>query len=657
MDNGSNWWWKGNAELAEYCRSRFPEETAEVLDRAGRVYKNTFLFTEKWEMEQTNEPVVFPGQVEWTRTPSGDPEWIFALNRHTCLLQLGQAYLLTRENCWLEKFQELILDWIARVPLTDESTQTAWRTLDSGLRCENWLKAIVCFDGGEALTQECRQQMQASLRTHGEYLYSTDDDFRVLSNWGVLQNHGLFLLGVYFSEQRYCERALERLARELRIQVLPDGVHWEQSPMYHCEVLRCYLDSITIARRNAVALPEDMEETVRRMTLALADLCKPDGCLPCQSDSDCIDARDLLVHGAYLFQDGVLKSWAGDGLYFENVWSVGPQAQAGYDALKAVPPAGASRAMPESGNYILRGGVDKNAQYLRFRCGCLGSGHGHADLLHVDLYAHGEDILLDAGRYTYVDGPVRRELKQPAAHNTLRVDGKNFSVCKDSWGYAKLAMPVKGEYRFGKSADFVSGGHLGYADLPGGPVYVCRKIVFVRPNVTVICDEFYGRGSHVVEQSFHFPRAVSCPPGGVDFQGSKAKAKFLFLTPGVHTAQTGSSWSCHYNALEKGSCVRNTKKAEGFISLLTVIATAQGDEKLDLFAEELPVFVTSDARRLTADQAQAVRIVCQGKECTVLFCHQEVISEVGLLQAGAYKGYGKTVVFTKGYPDGECLQW
>ena len=128
--------------------------------------------------------------------------------------------------------------------------------------------------------------------------------------------------------------------------------------------------------------------------------------------------------------------------------------------------------LPDSGNCMLRGGEDS---YVHMHCGCLGSGHGHADLLHVDAGIAGEDVLIDSGRYTYVNTPLRRELKSPAAHNTTRVDDLDFSTCLDSWGYSALAIPIKGDHCFTDPADYVSGAHLGYLKQGLLPM---RKLVF-----------------------------------------------------------------------------------------------------------------------------------------------------------------------------------
>ena len=81
------------------------------------------------------------------------------------------------------------------------------------------------------------------------------------SNWGVLESHGLFAIGAYLMKCRgnasgedvaaqllmiqlprtqpralhageaYVAEAVLRLVRELDIQIMDDGVQWEQSPI------------------------------------------------------------------------------------------------------------------------------------------------------------------------------------------------------------------------------------------------------------------------------------------------------------------------------------------------------------------------------------------------------------------------------------------
>lgn len=60
----------------------------------------------------------------------------------------------------------------------------------------------------------------------------------------------------------------------------------------------------------------------------------------------------------------------------------------------------------------------------------------------MDLTIGGRDVLVDPGRYTYVDGTERRQLKSVAAHNTVMLDHRTFSLPNDSWKYRYVATPL-----------------------------------------------------------------------------------------------------------------------------------------------------------------------------------------------------------------------
>ena len=136
-------------------------------------------------------------------------------------------------------------------------------------------------------------------------------------------------------------------------------------------------------------------------------------------------------------------------------------------------------ALADSGNYYFRDSWKENGNLLHFHCGTMGAGQGQSDKRHVDLCINGEDVLTDAGRFTYVAGPDRYGFKNPDAHNTLTVDHQFFTVCRDSWECSKLCAPVKRQYGSGPEYGMVQGGHLVYMD---SGVYVNRKIIHIRPE-------------------------------------------------------------------------------------------------------------------------------------------------------------------------------
>ena len=400
--------WAGTADAAAAVRQLCPQAAADALARAGEICGHTFLFRDHWEMEPTREPVHFDGPVVWDAVPAGDPEWIYALNRHTIFVNLGKAWQYTGQARYLDAFVSLLGDWLDRVPRTPASENTTWRALEAGLRPENWLRALGLF--GPAVPEALGRRIDESLAAHGDYLARAHGPFQRLSNWGAIQAHGLFLIGLWLGRADWQALALGRLAENLRHAVLPDGVQWEQSPMYHCEVLHALLDTLLLAERNGIAVPPLLPEKARAMCRALAVWAAPDRTILPQGDSDVIDAGDLLAAGALLFRDPLLAAAARGPLCEETLWDFGPDAPARLAALPAAWPDCPSQKLEASGNYILRSGWGREDTWIHFRAGSLGGGHGHADLLHVDVYHGGEAVLTDAGRGTYVDGGLRRAL-------------------------------------------------------------------------------------------------------------------------------------------------------------------------------------------------------------------------------------------------------
>ena len=349
--------------------------------------------------------------------------------------------------------------WLDRVPRTPASENTTWRALEAGLRPENWLRALGLF--GPAVPEALGRRIDESLAAHGDYLAQAHGPFQRLSNWGAIQAHGLFLIGLWLGRADWQALALGRLEENLRHAVLPDGVQWEQSPMYHCEVLHALLDTLLLAERNGIAVPPLLPEKARAMCQALAVWAAPDRTILPQGDSDVIDAGDLLAAGALLFRDPLLAAVAQGPLCEETLWDFGPDAPARLAALPAAWPDCPSQKLEASGNYILRSGWGREDTWIHFRAGSLGGGHGHADLLHVDVYHGGEAVLTDAGRGTYVDGGLRRALKGPAAHNTFRVDGAGFTCYRGTWEWGPIAQPLPALASFTPLADRLDGGTWG----------------------------------------------------------------------------------------------------------------------------------------------------------------------------------------------------
>ncbi|MDO4268179.1 MAG: heparinase II/III family protein [Eubacteriales bacterium] len=655
--------------VAEYCRKHWPEDCEHIIRVADEVCRNYFLFDLEHDMERTWEPVVFDpdGDVDWEYRPGNDPEFTFQFNRHRFFICLGQAYWLTGDEKYVRHFVRLLMSWIQNVKKTPETEKTTWRILEVGIRGEFWVKAIRYFKDSPLLTDEIVDAFYRCMTEHGEYIIQMHSPYRYMSNWGVIENHGLFEIGVMMPDpekrERYTRIALEHLEVEARMQIMGDGVQWEQSPLYHNEVLHCFEDVLILASRNDIEVPDTILNAVHKM--ACADLMwkKPDHRQFLMGDSDDMDIRDYISVAAYLFKDPMLKYGGFPVLDFESVWDLGIESAECYERMKVQEPDFLSGALSDSGNYYLREKWGEDGNLLHFHCGTMGAGHGHSDKLHLDLVVGGEDVLTDAGRCTYVVDEGRFEFKDPTAHNTITVDGKFFTVCRDSWECSKLCQPVKEQFKFTDDYEYVQGGHLGYAE---DGVFVNRKVVYIRPDIYIVMDELYSGGNHTYQQYWNFSERGKVELSGPEpvevesdealsggaaavagFKGERAAARFFFMTPGISVEPYQGKIARHYNRYEmrQGICV--SQSAGGFASYLTVIQAAADGKPEPVRVQKIPVNSALKGIQYPSSMAEAVKISCHDTEYVVIFCHQEVNSPTDLEEADGCMGYGNVIVFDK----------
>ncbi len=634
---------------AEYVRANCREELDTVLRMAELAAENKFLFQLRWDMEQTHVPEVFDGPIDWLRQPGDDPEFVYAFNRMRFWPCMGQAYAVTGDEKYARAFAEQLVRWVDTVRREDPACEKAWRTIEAGIRMENWCKAMGYFEGSPHITEKVMDKFAGSMTEHAEYIMGVWNTFNLMSNWGVLANHGLFVAGCCLPDgprtAQYRQTALDRLSRILRIQVYPDGVHWEQSPMYHNEVMRCLLDVAALARRRGVRLPQGMEAAVHAMARTAAAWQKPNGREPMMGDSDDIDQRDLMTLAAAVFQDGALKAAGYPRLDFESVWELGAEAAARYEALPAQNPARTDFGLPDSGNYVFRDRWGEEGAWARFHCGILGAGHDHAGQLHFDLFAHGEDVLTDSGRYTYVFGPDRRAFKDLSGHNTVAVDGLPLYECVDSWECKRLGRAVNRAFYSDGRYGYAEGGHLGWYR---EGVFVNRRLIFLKPDVLIVADEFYSGGAHTYRQYFHWGETgtLSAQGDGFRWAGRSCTARLRQVSAAPLSAErkTGRV-SRHYNHAAEGPVLETAVRGEGFAAVFTVIALDRTGEEEPLSVEKLPVTSNFKGIQFQDEEIEALRVRKGGRSWVAAVAHMEYASPTDTFNAGGCCGFGGVEVF------------
>lgn len=642
--------------IAAYCQENWAPDVQHVIRTADDACENTFLFDFRWDMERTWKPVHFEREIDWSLIPSGDREFLWQFNRHRFFPCLAQAYWLTGKEKYAWHYVRLMSDWIRRAEPGENADLGPWRTLETGIRAESWLCSIPLIMETPAFDDEFADMVEACLRKHQKRLADHFQPHKYISNWGVLEACGLLLLSLVLPDsETEIRTALKRLEDAVHVQVLGDGMQWEQSPMYHNEVCHCLLTAYWYGGRAGLVMPDAVADAVRRMALVNYKWKKPDHTQFAQGDSDATDLRDQITAGAYVLKDGMLKTGGYDRLDYDSIWRFGMAAADVYRELRPEAPDFVSAALPVGGNYYLRSGWSEKDSLLHFRCGETGGGHGHADKLHVDLVIRGEDVLVDSGRYTYVDGPDRYRLKEAAAHNTVLVDGRGFSSCETSWIYRELCTCVKQPFYDGVLGAFAEGAHLGYWE---EDVIVNRKVIWLRPEIYLIIDEFLSHGSHTYEQLFHFDGAgkaeLYCDGAGsgmrVHFTGREMEAWMQFVSCEDDEAEgqfKETVQSGFYNEIHANRTFVRKSTGHGPCCAVTVINGGEKGETYPAEVRKIPLYSNVNDWILAGDEADGLQIICGGREYVLFLCRREIMKTTDIFSWKNCLGCGRAVVFDR----------
>lgn len=568
---------------AQYAKAYCSQEVCHLLEQADALLEHRFTFCDRWDMEPCHIPyTVDPGQ--WTQSPNGDPEWVFMLNRQDYLPKLWQAAVLTGEKKYTQKLVELVLDWIASNPITEEGTP-ATRTIDTGIRCMNWCRLLPFLLADGSLDDEAAERLLHSLAEQFVNLRRRYQLRYVLSNWGVLQTTAICAGYAWLSEflpEGLEDWAWSELHTQLRLQMLEDGAHWEQSPLYHVEVLNACVQLLVQLRRARLAgqplgkaalqamneVPDGderqagpgegldwesqgwLEQAVRVMSRHVLHTADPGFFQLPQCDSDVTDVRDALARAAALLGDSAPFRWgAGDRLDLQSAFLVGAPGITAFEACSQAVPLRRSWCCPRAGQLFLRSAWSPDANFTAVKNSTLGSSHGHADQTHLNLYYKGLPFLVDSGRYTYrEDDSLRTALKAPTAHNLCVIDGQSGGTPDGSWNYADYAET--GPNYFAEQEN------VHYAELPfqgtlkdGTPYRVTRRLLVLDEGIWLSVQDVVCPGEHRMEEYFHLHPAVQTEPVQDGYLLQQGKAYLKLWRDGKLEARQGV-FSPRYNEMQ-----------------------------------------------------------------------------------------------------------
>lgn len=508
FQRNKNGFLRGKEEISNSIRKFFGKER---LKYANCLLDKTFLFNKPWDMEKCLVPVTFPQKIDWEYVFDNDQEWTYMLNRQNYLLDLVLSYIKTEDYKYLEGYEFLVGDWLQQEPNYVGKEDTSWRTIDTGIRLKNWVKQMEFLFLTRRVSGGFLLKMLGGISRQLHYLVdvSAIDVYKMMTNWRILESHGSFIASVFFPElknsQHYQEESQKNLEECLPLQITDSGFHWEQAFMYHHEVFLAGLEAYQIANNNHLKFSKKYKDTLNKMLKASTHLIAPNYKQITYGDTDKEDMRTIVTLGAILLQPRELNlKGIEKKISFETILNFGDESEQVYqNFLKRVKKENTlDFHHPDVGLTFIRNNWSQKGNYLFFKNGYLGSGHGHNDLLSFVLFMNGEEIFTDPGRFTYSPQKEERQLfKESRMHNTMTVDGKEYTLQKGSWGNTKVANEIKRTPLLTKKYSFLQGMHMGY----GPNIVLNRKIIcFKEENLYIFSDECYTDEEHVLEQHFHF---------------------------------------------------------------------------------------------------------------------------------------------------------
>lgn len=302
--------------------------------------------------------------------------------------ELSDAYAITKDKKYSEKALEYINSFEEQAPFEEKSM--TWHDETVAKRLNNFLYfQKTCKD---TLNEETTVKLwrssysMASLMTYTNF-YSGEN------NHGMFQDEAILDFSTYFYTPEMVKIASQRLFEYFSNNFSEEGVHLENSPHYHFDIMKSIINILDKYKQDKFSYYTKLRVIYEKSAEFAKLILLPDGKMPAIGDSSQIKVDlDSFYNKALLERANKTR-----GNFFKS----------GYDIVKN-----------ENTYLCMRGGYYKDY-------------HHHDDDMSFWLYKNG-NIFIEAGPYGYQDDHYYTHyVRGLRAHNTLIVDGSEETEGKD----------------------------------------------------------------------------------------------------------------------------------------------------------------------------------------------------------------------------------
>lgn len=263
------------------------------------------------------------------------------------------------------------------------------------LRTTNWIKFVIRNRKQLIKNQQFDIQKFNRALLYQLRVLRMNIEYHLMGNH-LLENGFSLLFGAYyFDENDFYKKAKKILECELNEQILDDGCHFEQSPMYHQIILYRLLDCINLFQNNNLFNKDLLDlftKKANKMLIWLSNIAFSDGAIPLFNDS----AEGVAPSTAELFNYAEklgITSWKSKYLKL---------GESGYRKI-----------MKNRYEIVLDIGNVK-ATYQ--------PAHSHSDTFNFEIYCYNQPLVVDTGISTYEDINLRYLQRSTKSHNTIQIE-------------------------------------------------------------------------------------------------------------------------------------------------------------------------------------------------------------------------------------------
>lgn len=353
-----------------------------------------------------------------------------------------------------------------------------WDPYPISLRVVNW---IIWFASGVVTPLP---HWHESLILQAEVL-TQRLEYHLLGNHLLANAKALIFLGAYFSgdkAQQWLEKGLCILDKELDEQFLPDGAHFELSPMYHSLLLWDICDLYYLAQCVPCPLLQSIiprfQKILQQGMEWLEHMSHPDGDIAFFNDANLGSAPTYHDLAQYI---RIFDITLVDGRPQEFAWQ--HLKESGYVAIR----------LPQEGKIILdMGPVGPSYQ----------PGHAHADTLSFELSLFGQRAMVNSGVSEYGISPLRTFQRSTKAHNTVCINDHSSSDIWSGFRVAQRASPIDLAIISEPDGLIVQCAHDGYIRAPHRAIHT--RVWAIKKTELIIYDTIKTKHQHTSEAYFYF---------------------------------------------------------------------------------------------------------------------------------------------------------